>query len=46
MPKAGLRETRSRIDMLLVERGLVESRQQAQAILLAGDIREFYRALR
>jgi 23S rRNA (cytidine1920-2'-O)/16S rRNA (cytidine1409-2'-O)-methyltransferase len=25
--------------MLLVERGLVESRQQAQAILLAGDIR-------
>jgi 23S rRNA (cytidine1920-2'-O)/16S rRNA (cytidine1409-2'-O)-methyltransferase len=39
MPKAGLRETRSRIDMLLVERGLVESRQQAQAILLAGDIR-------
>ena len=39
MPKAGLRESRSRIDMLLVERGLVESRQQAQAILLAGDIR-------
>ena len=39
MPKAGLRETRSRIDMLLVERGLVGSRQQAQAILLAGDIR-------
>src|ERR1044072_7897334 len=39
MPKAGLRESRSRIDMLLVERGLVESRQQAQAILLAGDVR-------
>jgi 23S rRNA (cytidine1920-2'-O)/16S rRNA (cytidine1409-2'-O)-methyltransferase len=30
---------RSRIDALLVERGLVESRQQAQAILMAGDIR-------
>ena len=39
MPKAGLRESRSRIDMLLVERGLVESRQQARAVLLAGDIR-------
>jgi 23S rRNA (cytidine1920-2'-O)/16S rRNA (cytidine1409-2'-O)-methyltransferase len=31
--------TRSRIDNLLVERGLARSRQQAQAILLAGDIR-------
>lgn len=30
---------RSRIDALLVERGFVQSRQQAQAILLAGDIR-------
>jgi 23S rRNA (cytidine1920-2'-O)/16S rRNA (cytidine1409-2'-O)-methyltransferase len=30
---------RSRIDALLVERGLVQSRQQAQAILMAGDIR-------
>ena len=39
MPKAGLRESRSRIDMLLVERGLVESRQQARSALLAGDIR-------
>ena len=29
---------RSRIDTLLVERGLVQSRQQAQAILLAGSI--------
>lgn len=36
MPKA---PSRSRIDALLVERGLVESRQQAQAILMAGDIR-------
>ena len=30
---------RSRIDALMVERGLVESRQQARARLLAGDIR-------
>jgi 23S rRNA (cytidine1920-2'-O)/16S rRNA (cytidine1409-2'-O)-methyltransferase len=30
---------RDRIDVLLVERGLVESRQQARAALLAGDIR-------
>ena len=36
MPKAA---TRTRIDALLVERGLVESRQKARAILLAGDIR-------
>ncbi len=36
MPKAA---TRTRIDTLLVERGLVESRQKARAILLAGDIR-------
>jgi 23S rRNA (cytidine1920-2'-O)/16S rRNA (cytidine1409-2'-O)-methyltransferase len=32
-------QARSRIDTLLVERGLVESRQQARAILLAGEIR-------
>ncbi len=31
--------TRTRIDALLVERGLVESRHKARAILLAGDIR-------
>jgi 23S rRNA (cytidine1920-2'-O)/16S rRNA (cytidine1409-2'-O)-methyltransferase len=36
MPKSA---ARSRIDALLVERGLVQSRHQAQAILLAGDIR-------
>jgi 23S rRNA (cytidine1920-2'-O)/16S rRNA (cytidine1409-2'-O)-methyltransferase len=36
MPRSA---ARSRIDALLVERGLVQSRQQAQAILLAGDIR-------
>jgi 23S rRNA (cytidine1920-2'-O)/16S rRNA (cytidine1409-2'-O)-methyltransferase len=32
-------QRRSRIDGLLVERGLVSSRQQAQAMLLAGDVR-------
>jgi 23S rRNA (cytidine1920-2'-O)/16S rRNA (cytidine1409-2'-O)-methyltransferase len=31
--------SKSRIDTLLVERGLVESREKARAILLAGDIR-------
>jgi 23S rRNA (cytidine1920-2'-O)/16S rRNA (cytidine1409-2'-O)-methyltransferase len=31
--------SKSRIDSLLVERGLVESREKARAILLAGDIR-------
>jgi 23S rRNA (cytidine1920-2'-O)/16S rRNA (cytidine1409-2'-O)-methyltransferase len=36
MPKG---PTRSRIDALLVERGLVESRQKARAVLLAGEIR-------
>jgi len=36
MPKAA---SRIRIDVLLVERGLVESRQKARAVLLAGDIR-------
>lgn len=33
------RSHRSRIDALLVERGLVPSRSQAQAIVMAGDIR-------
>jgi 23S rRNA (cytidine1920-2'-O)/16S rRNA (cytidine1409-2'-O)-methyltransferase len=37
--KAPTKAPKSRIDALLVERGLVESRQQARAILLAGDIR-------
>jgi len=36
MPKTA---SRTRIDALLVERGLVESRQKARAVLLAGDIR-------
>jgi 23S rRNA (cytidine1920-2'-O)/16S rRNA (cytidine1409-2'-O)-methyltransferase len=30
--------TRSRLDVLLVERGLAESRQKAQAMILAGEI--------
>jgi 23S rRNA (cytidine1920-2'-O)/16S rRNA (cytidine1409-2'-O)-methyltransferase len=34
-----VKATKSRIDALLVERGLVESRQQAQAALLAGAVR-------
>ena len=37
--KAHARTSKSRIDTLLVERGLVDSRQQARAALLAGDIR-------
>jgi 23S rRNA (cytidine1920-2'-O)/16S rRNA (cytidine1409-2'-O)-methyltransferase len=36
MPKG---QSKSRIDSLLVERGLVESRQKARAVLLAGEIR-------
>jgi 23S rRNA (cytidine1920-2'-O)/16S rRNA (cytidine1409-2'-O)-methyltransferase len=39
MTRSATRAARDRIDTLLVERGLVESRQQARAILLAGDIR-------
>ena len=39
MARAGASAARSRIDNLLVERGLVESRQMARAVLLAGDIR-------
>jgi 23S rRNA (cytidine1920-2'-O)/16S rRNA (cytidine1409-2'-O)-methyltransferase len=35
----GANAARSRIDTLLVERGLVESRQQARAVLMAGEIR-------
>ena len=30
--------TRLRLDVLLVERGLAESRQKAQAMILAGEI--------
>ncbi|MGE3983074.1 MAG: TlyA family RNA methyltransferase [Dehalococcoidia bacterium] len=39
MAQTNLRPARSRIDALLVERGLVSSRHQAQAVLMAGDIR-------
>jgi len=30
---------KKRLDVLLVERGLIESRQKAQAIILAGEVR-------
>ena len=33
------REQRRRLDVLLVERGLAESRQKAQALILAGQVR-------
>jgi len=39
MASTRTRPNRSRIDALLVERGLVSSRAQAQAVLMAGDIR-------
>src|SRR3954467_13719513 len=36
---AKARATRRRLDQLLVERGLAESRSQAQALILAGNVR-------
>jgi len=33
-----MKQPRQRIDLLLVERGLVESRERARALLLAGDV--------
>ena len=39
MASTGGRSSRSRIDTLLVERGLVQSRNKAHAVLLAGNIR-------
>jgi 23S rRNA (cytidine1920-2'-O)/16S rRNA (cytidine1409-2'-O)-methyltransferase len=39
MAPRSLKSTKSRIDTLLVTRGLVESRQQAQSALLAGSVR-------
>ena len=37
-PESGRRRARRRADMLLVERGLVESREQAQALIMAGAV--------
>jgi len=37
-PESGRRQTRRRADVLLVERGLVESREQAQALIMAGAV--------
>ena len=33
------KEPKKRLDLLLVERGLAESRQKAQALILAGEVR-------
>ncbi len=38
MTVAAMRPGKSRIDQLLVERGLVESREKAQALILAGHV--------
>lgn len=38
-PVTGLRATRVRLDQLIVERGLAESRSRAQALLLGGRVR-------
>jgi 23S rRNA (cytidine1920-2'-O)/16S rRNA (cytidine1409-2'-O)-methyltransferase len=35
----GLRVTRIRLDQLIVDRGLAESRSRAQALLLGGKVR-------
>ena len=37
--KARPHSAKERLDVLLVERGLVESRQKAQAVILAGEVR-------
>jgi 23S rRNA (cytidine1920-2'-O)/16S rRNA (cytidine1409-2'-O)-methyltransferase len=37
--KAPRRKSKQRLDVLLVDRGLVDSRQKAQAVILAGGIR-------
>jgi 23S rRNA (cytidine1920-2'-O)/16S rRNA (cytidine1409-2'-O)-methyltransferase len=37
-PKAKARSPKKRLDILMVERGLAESRQRAQALLLAGHV--------
>jgi 23S rRNA (cytidine1920-2'-O)/16S rRNA (cytidine1409-2'-O)-methyltransferase len=38
-PVTGVRSTRVRLDQLIVERGLAESRSRAQALLLGGRVR-------
>ena len=38
------RATRKRLDVLLVERGLAETRSQAQALVLAGRVKGFAKA--
>jgi 23S rRNA (cytidine1920-2'-O)/16S rRNA (cytidine1409-2'-O)-methyltransferase len=39
MSQAAVRRTRQRLDQLVVERGLAESRARAQALILAGKVR-------
>jgi 23S rRNA (cytidine1920-2'-O)/16S rRNA (cytidine1409-2'-O)-methyltransferase len=39
MTASQARTTRQRLDVLLCQRGLVESRQKAQALILAGEVR-------
>src|SRR5207247_5028261 len=39
--RASRREVKKRLDVLLVERGLADSRAQAQALVLAGRVRGF-----
>src|SRR5687768_689747 len=39
MARAALRRVKSRLDVLLVERGLMPSRHAARAVLMAGDIK-------
>jgi 23S rRNA (cytidine1920-2'-O)/16S rRNA (cytidine1409-2'-O)-methyltransferase len=38
LPKAATKQTRVRLDRLVVERGLAESREKAQALILAGQV--------
>ena len=38
MPSMSPKSTRKRLDILLVERGLAETRQKAQAMILAGEV--------
>ena len=38
MPKSGSKPGKTRLDQLLVDRGLVESRSRAQALIMAGNV--------